>query len=464
MMDLKNIKAVYLTGIGGIGMSALANYFLEKGMTVAGYDRTETDLTVSLASRRCAITYSDDPATIPDIFRDISDKNRVLAVYTPAIPGNSNILAFFRDSGYKLYKRSEILGEISSGTDTLAVAGTHGKTTISTMIAHILTQSHIGCSAFLGGISKNYGSNYLSGRSRYTVMEADEFDRSFHRLSPLMAVVTSVDADHLDIYGSHEEMIVAYQEFCRKIRPDGRLLIHNDIRNKIKVPDGVVGKFYGSGAGSDYRASEIRSFEDYYVFNLETPEGRLGDIHFPFPGKINIENITAASAIALMCGVTGNELRTAISGFKGVRRRFDIRINKPGITYIDDYAHHPEEIKACINSVREYFRGRKITGIFQPHLYSRTRDHAEGFAAILDRLDEIILLPVYPAREEPIPGVSSEMIFSRMKSGNKRMLRLEDLPDALEIDKLDVLITIGAGNIDKLVIPIENKLKSLTGA
>lgn len=464
MIDLKNIGAVYLTGIGGIGMSALAKYFLEQGQTVAGYDRTETDLTVSLASMGCAITYSDDPATIPDIFRDISCRSRVLAIYTPAIPGNSNILAFFRDNGHKLYKRSEILGEISSHTDTLAVAGTHGKTTVSTMIAHILTQSHIGCSAFLGGISKNYGSNYLSGRSRYTVMEADEFDRSFHRLSPLMAVVTSVDADHLDIYGSHEEMIVAYQEFCRKIRPGGRLLIHNDIRNKINVPDSVAGAFYGPGAGSDYRAAEIRYFGDYYVFNLETPEGRLDDIHFSFPGRINIENITAASAIALMCGVTGDELRTAISVFKGVRRRFDIRVNKPGITYIDDYAHHPEEIKACIKSVREYFGGRKITGIFQPHLYSRTRDHAEGFASILDLLDEIILLPIYPTREEPIPGVSSEMIFSRMKSENKTMLKLEDLPDALDVEKLDVLVTIGAGSIDKLVIPIENKLKNLSGA
>jgi UDP-N-acetylmuramate--alanine ligase len=383
----------------------------------------------------------------------------VLIVYTPAIPSENKILSFFRANNYRIYKRSEILGEISLNTDTLAVAGTHGKTTVSTMIAHLLKQSVIDCSAFLGGISKNYDSNLLLGESRYTVMEADEFDRSFHRLSPLMAVVTSLDADHLDIYGDRATMVKAYNEFCAKIRKGGKLVVNGKIRSEIIVPEGITCYTYGSDEHSDYRSVNIKHDQDYYSFDIHTPSTTIKDLHFAFPGLINIENFTAAIAIALMCGVTEPEIRKAVLLFQGVRRRFDIRIDIPGLAYVDDYAHHPDEIRACIKSMKEYFKGRKITGIFQPHLFSRTQDHYEGFAKILDELDDVILLPIYPAREKPIEGVTSELIFNKMKSVRKRLLKKEDIPDKLDVANIDVLLTIGAGDIDSLVSPIEQKLK-----
>jgi UDP-N-acetylmuramate--alanine ligase len=463
MIDLKNIDAMYFVGIGGIGMSALARYFVKGGFTIAGYDRSESGITMSLVGEGCKISYKDEIESIPVSFRNGAAKEKVIIVYTPAIPAENNIITFFRSNGYRLYKRSEILGEISSHTDTLAIAGTHGKTTVSTMTAHLLKKSHVDCSAFLGGISKNYDTNLLLGEGRFTVMEADEFDRSFHRLNPLMAVVTSVDADHLDIYGDHQAMIKAYNEFCSKIRKGGKLFVNYKIKDLIKVPDGVSGYTYGSDEAADYRYSGIQNLIDYYCFNLRTPDGFINDLHFPFPGIVNIENLTAAIALALNCGVTEEEIRKSVLLFQGVRRRFDIRVNIPGLTYIDDYAHHPEEIRAFITSVREYLAGRKITGIFQPHLFTRTRDHAAGFASILDQLDETILLPIYPAREKPIPGVTSEMILDMMKSEKKRMMRMEDIPDKIDIKDIDVLVTIGAGDIDMLVVPIEKRLKSGRG-
>jgi UDP-N-acetylmuramate--alanine ligase len=459
MIDFKNIEGLYFVGIGGIGMSALALYFSKGGYTIAGYDRSESKITRSLIENGCSISYKDDAGILPDVFRNISTKNKVLIVYTPAIPAESKILSFFRNNGYPIYKRSEILGEISSHTDTLAVAGTHGKTTVSTMIAHLLKQSQIDCSAFLGGISKNYDSNLLLGESRYTVMEADEFDRSFHRLSPLMAVVTSVDADHLDIYGDQITMIRAYNEFCAKIRKGGTLIVNGRIRKEIIVPEGVKFFTYGLADGCDFRSTDIKHNKDYYSFNFHSKSVAIKDLHFAFPGIVNIENFTAAIAVALMCGVTEAEIKKAVLLFQGVRRRFDIRLNIPGLAYVDDYAHHPEEIRACIMCMKEFFAGRKITGIFQPHLFSRTRDHAEGFARILDELDEVILLPIYPAREKPIDGVSSEMIFNKMRSTRKRMMAKEDIPGKLITSDLDVLLTIGAGDIDGLVEPIEEKLK-----
>jgi UDP-N-acetylmuramate--alanine ligase len=370
-------------------------------------------------------------------------------------------MGFFRKNEFSIFKRSEILGELSKDTDTLAISGTHGKTTVSTMTAHLLKQSHLGCSAFLGGISKNYDSNLLVGESRYTVMEADEFDRSFHRLSPLMAIVTSLDADHLDIYGDRENMIAAYNQFCAKIRKGGKLFVNARIRDRIIVPEGVDCFTYGLNENADFRSYNVEHKGSYYSFSIQTPDRIIEDLHFAFPGLINIENFTAAIAVALMCGVKEGEIRKAVPLFNGVKRRFDIRVNSPEHTYVDDYAHHPEEIRACIRSVREYFRGRKITGIFQPHLYSRTRDHAEGFAAILDELDEPILLPIYPAREKPIEGVSSEMILEQMKSPSKKIMAKEDIPDKLDMSKIDVLVTIGAGDIDTLVKPIEEKMKSV---
>jgi UDP-N-acetylmuramate--alanine ligase len=463
MIDFKNIEGLYFVGIGGIGMSALALYFAKGGYTIGGYDRSESRITLSLVDNGCSITYNDDLSSLPDLFSDISEKSRVIIVYTPAIPADSKILSFFRNNEYLIYKRSEILGEISRNTDTLAVAGTHGKTTVSTMTAHLLKQSHVDCSAFLGGISKNYDSNLLLGESRFTIMEADEFDRSFHRLSPLIAVVTSLDADHLDIYGDHATMISAYNEFCGKIRKGGDLIVNKRILKDIIIPEGITCHTYGLDKDADFRAFDIKRNKDYYSFTFKSPSTTIEDLHFAFPGIINIENFTAAIAVALMCGVTEQEIRKAVLLFQGVRRRFDIRINMPGLAFVDDYAHHPEEIRACITCVKEYFSGRKVTGIFQPHLFSRTRDHAEGFARILDELDETILLPVYPAREKPIEGVSSEMIFEKMKSANKRLLEKSDIPDHLDSSEIDVLITIGAGDIDTLVAPIEDKLRRERG-
>jgi len=440
-------------------MSALALYFSKGGYKIAGYDRSESRISHSLAENGCEITYIDDLSVLPDLFSNIKEKNKVIIVYTPAIPAENKILAFFRINEYQIYKRSEILGEISRHTDTLAVAGTHGKTTVSTMMAHLLKQSHVDCSAFLGGISKNYESNLLLGESRFTVMEADEFDRSFHRLSPLIAVVTSLDADHLDIYGDQATMIKAYNEFCAKIRNGGDLIVNSRIRREIIVPEGVSCFTYGLDEDADYRSYDIKHCKDYYSFSFKSPSVTLKDLHFAFPGIINIENFTAAIAVALMCGVTEQEIRKAVLLFQGVRRRFDIRINVPDLAFVDDYAHHPEEIRACITCIKEYFAGRKVTGIFQPHLFSRTQDHAEGFARILDELDEVILLPIYPAREKPIPGVTSELIFNKMRSKNKRLLAKSDIPGLLDSNKIDVLLTIGAGDIDSLVIPIEDKLR-----
>lgn len=463
-MNLKsNIKGLYFIGIGGIGMSALALYYLKNGFEVAGYDRTESLITRSLAGAGCQVSYCDSVESVPDLFRDTSSKHNVMVVYTPAIPKDNQIISYFRNNGYSLFKRAEILGELSRNTDTVAVAGTHGKTTISTMIAHLLKQSHLDCSAFLGGISKNYGSNLILGESRFTVMEADEFDRSFHHLSPLISVVTSLDPDHLDIYGDHGTMVQAYNEFCTKTRKEGYLLVNSRIEEKIKRPANVNFFTYGLTPGSGYMASDIRREDDFYRFNLQTPERVMKNLEFAFPGKVNIENLTAAIAVALLCGVSEDEIRESVRTFKGVRRRFDIIYDNHGITYIDDYAHHPEEIRAFVMSVRDYYPGRKITGIFQPHLYSRTRDLADGFASVLDELDESIILPVYPAREEPIPGVSSEMIFDRMKSSGKRMMELDDIPSKIRLKNLDILATIGAGNIDTRIPVIEQALKEAFG-
>ena len=463
MIDFKKIEGIYFVGIGGIGMSAIALYFRNGGFSVGGYDRSESRITESLSEAGCSITYTDDLNSLPELFRNPGNKDKVLIVYTPAIPSENQIITFFREEKYLICKRSEILGEISSNTETLAISGTHGKTTVSTMTAHILKQSHVDCSAFLGGISKNYNSNLLTGQSRYTVIEADEFDRSFHRLSPAMAVVTSLDADHLDIYGDHKTMIEAYNIFCSKIKRGGKLVVNSRIRSQIVVPPDVSCYTYGFEDGSDYHAFNIEHRGDSYRFSIKTPEKIINDIHFPFPGIINIENFTAAAAIACLCGVEEHEIKKAAILFQGVKRRFDIRANIGGITYIDDYAHHPEEIRAFIISIKEYYGGRKLTGVFQPHLFTRTRDHADGFAAILDKLDQVILLPIYPAREKPIEGVSSEMILDRMKLADKKLLRKDELVQAIDVRKLDVLLTIGAGDIDTLVAPIEAKIKKEAG-
>ncbi|MGQ9619635.1 MAG: UDP-N-acetylmuramate--L-alanine ligase [Bacteroidales bacterium] len=461
MTDFNKLAGVYFVGIGGIGMSALARWFISKGCIVSGYDKTESPVTETLENEGCSVTYNDNPETIPALFTNISLKDKIIVVFTPAIPPENKILQYFMSCGYAVYKRAEVLGEISHRTNTLAVAGTHGKTTVSTLLAHILYSSASGCSAFLGGISRNYNTNLLISDSPYTVIEADEYDRSFHKLSPIIAVVTSADADHLDIYGDYRSMLEAYNEFCHKIRPNGILLLNEALRDRFTAPRKVTVYTYGFSSGSSFRISNLRREGDLYVFDLIYSKGELKNLKYPFPGKMNIENAAAASSIALMCNTGENEIRDALLSFSGVKRRFDIRINKPGLLYIDDYAHHPEEIKAFITSVREHYGNRKITAIFQPHLFSRTRDHAEGFAAILDKLDEVILLPVYPAREKPVEGITSAIIFDRMKLKNKKMLEMSQIPSELDLKNIDILLTIGAGDIDRLVAPVEQALKRL---
>jgi UDP-N-acetylmuramate--alanine ligase len=458
MIDIDRTDGVYFVGIGGIGMSAIARYFINSGIKVFGYDRSESSLTQALSAEGCRIIYDDNIELLPGMFRDLKRKEKVFVVFTPAIPAENKIISWFRENKYPLLKRSEILGKISESKETLAVSGTHGKTTVSTMLAHLLRQSGIDCSAFLGGISKNYGSNLLTGTSSLAVMEADEFDRSFHRLSPAMAIVTSVDADHLDIYGDHKTMIEAYNIFFRKIRKEGALVVNNRIKATIQIPPYVKAYTYGIDGKADFTATGIRRDGDHYTFDLKGPGISFRSLIFNFPGIINIENAVAASSVAILCGAREDGIRNGLATFSGVRRRFDIRINRPGIAYIDDYAHHPEEIRACITSVKEYFGGRRITGIFQPHLFTRTLDHADGFAEILDILDDVILLPIYPAREKPVEGVTSELIFEKMKLKNKRLLEKNDIPSKLDLENADVLLTIGAGDIDRLVEPIENEL------
>lgn len=459
MKELNNIEGVYFLGIGGIGMSALARYFLAGGYTVAGYDRTPSQITTSLAEAGCHITYNDDITELPALFDEPLQRDKVVVVLTPAIPKESIMLNFFKEKGYLIYKRSEILGFISEETDAIAIAGTHGKTTVSTMTAHLLTVSALGCSAFLGGISRNYNTNLLIGEGNLAVMEADEFDRSFLKLRPLIAVVTAIDPDHLDIYGTPAAMIEAYSEFCHKVRKGGTLIINEKILSSLSLPEGVNVLTYGQGEGASFRASNIRRGEEYYVFDIITHQGIIHDIRLLMPGMVNILNATAAAAAALTAGATYAEIRNGLLLYKGVQRRFDIRFSSPGLTYIDDYAHHPEEINALVAAVRDFYPGKKITGFFQPHLYSRTRDFADGFAGALDKLDAVYLLNLYPAREKPIPGVSSEMIAALMKNKNVKVITKDKVLETVGTVTEGIVLTIGAGDIDRFVDPISQFLK-----
>jgi UDP-N-acetylmuramate--alanine ligase len=463
MRGLTNIEGIYFLGIGGIGMSALARYFLSQGFIIAGYDRTESPLTNSLADEGCAVTYEDNIDSLPVLFSEPSESDRVLIVYTPAIPKDNILLNYFKNNGYSIYKRAEILGIISRETDAVAIAGTHGKTTVSTMTAHILSTSPVGCSAFLGGISKNYDTNLLLSESRYTVMEADEFDRSFLHLSPLISVVTAIDPDHLDIYGTAEKMVEAYSEFCHRVRPGGTLILNEKIASSLTLPSDATIHTYGTGDGASFLATDIRKEEGSYTFNIITPAGTVKDVRLRIPGMVNILNSTAAVAAAWCAGVTDDDIREALWSYEGVRRRFDIRYTGRDITYVDDYAHHPQEINALVSAVRDFWPGKHVTGIFQPHLYSRTRDFAEGFAEALDKLDEIILLTLYPARENPIPGVSSDMIAGLMKNRNVKVVTREELLIALRDVKNGLLLTVGAGDIDRFIEPITLMLKERNG-
>ena len=440
-------------------MSALARYFLSQGFIICGYDRTESPLTDTLDEEGCTISYEDNIDSLPVLFSAPEENDRVLIVYTPAIPQDNILLNYFRNNGYSIYKRAEILGIISRDTDAIAVAGTHGKTTVSTMTAHILSTSPVGCSAFLGGISKNYDTNLLLSESRYTVMEADEFDRSFLHLSPLISVVTAIDPDHLDIYGTAENMIGAYSEFCQRVRPGGTLILNEKIAASLSLPSDATIYTYGSGGGASFLATAIRKEQGSYTFDFITPGEPVKDIRLRLPGMVNILNATAAAAASWCAGVTADDIRKALWSYEGVRRRFDIRYSGNEIIYVDDYAHHPQEINALVSAVRDFWPGKHVTGVFQPHLYTRTRDFAEGFADALDKLDEILLLTLYPARENPIPGVSSDMIAGLMKNRNVKVVTREELLVALRDVKKGLLLTIGAGDIDRFIEPITEMLK-----
>ncbi len=458
MSIFKDIENIYFLGAGGIGMSALVRYFIFGGFNVGGYDLTETRLTLSLSEEGCDIQYKDNLKYVADSFLNPSN---TLIVYTPAIPSDSALFKHFTSGGFKIYKRAMILGEISKKSNTIAIAGTHGKTSISTLTAHLLKQSSVDCSAFLGGISKNYDTNLILGDSNITIIEADEYDRSFHHLEPYLALITSLDADHLDIYGNYDNMLEAFNYFASLIREDGSLVVHNSIRSKIKSLTHVSVYTYGLDDDSDFRIVNLRQEKGAFHFDLITPLGELNDFISLSPGKMMLENTLAAISLATLAGVSDYEIRKALIHFKGVKRRFDIRIDSREIVYIDDYAHHPKELDYFINSVKEFYAGRKITIVFQPHLYSRTRDHAEGFAASLALADNIILLPVYPAREEAIEGVSSDLILDKIQGKNKVVLEKDELIKYLSTIDLDIVLTVGAGDIDTMVAPVEEFIKTI---
>lgn len=452
-LNTDNIKTLYMLGIGGIGMSALARYFHAMGARVSGYDRTSTPLTSQLMEEGIDIHFEDDPSKIP--------ANIDLVIYTPAIPADLNELVHLSQTAVPIKKRAEILGQLSNEASTIAVSGTHGKTTVSTMIAHILHSSKIGCSAFLGGISRNYNSNFLySGSSEYMVVEADEFDKSFLQLKPRFTVVTSMDADHLDIYSDYNNLKETFRDFISCTQSGGNILIKKGVDLNYKPADCNIYR-YSIDDQADFYAENFRIINHRYVFDLITPEKKILDLTLQMPGLINVENAVAATAISLLCGVEEQEIRDALADFQGINRRFDIRIQNNDLVYIDDYAHHPEEIRALITSVRNLFPGKTILGIFQPHLFSRTRDFADGFAESLSLLDEIVLLPIYPAREQPIHGVEAGMILNKIEKSNKILLTKEGLFSHEGLTENDIILTIGAGDIDQLVKPLENDLLKL---
>jgi UDP-N-acetylmuramate--alanine ligase len=453
-MNFNKIQNVYLIGIGGIGMSALARYFNTLDKFVAGYDKTPTSLTDQLMEEGIDIHFEENISLIPE--QVLSQKESTLIIYTPAIPGIHKEYIYFKEHGYLTTKRSEVLGNVFSHKKGVAVAGTHGKTTTSTMLAHILKQSSIDCNAFLGGISKNYKSNLLlSADSDIIVAEADEYDRSFLRLFPHLAIVTSVDADHLDIYGTHEEVIKSFNEFVSQIKKDGILIYKKGIKLGVSKLKGIKIYTYSITEDADFCPLNIRNEGGFHYYDIKTPDGIIKGVKLGIPGRMNLENSIAASAAVHLLGASNNEIITGLGSFEGVKRRFEYHINNEIFTYIDDYAHHPEELKACITSARNLYPKRKLTGVFQPHLFTRTRDFADGFAESLSLLDEVILLDIYPAREEPIPGVSSEIVFKRISIANKTLCKKEELIGILKQRKPDVLITMGAGDIDKFVEEIK---------
>lgn len=455
-MDINRVASVYFVGAGGIGMSALIRYFLSKGKRVGGYDRTPSDLTEALRKEGADIHYTDDVALVADVFKSPED---TLVVYTPAVPESHTELAYFRARGFEVMKRARVLGEITRSARGLCVAGTHGKTTTSSMLAHLLKSSRVDCNAFLGGILKNYESNLmLSDTSDLTVIEADEFDRSFHWLTPYMAVITSADPDHLDIYGTPEAYRESFEVFTSLIRPDGCLLLKKGVRVTPRLREGVRLYTYSATEAADFHTENIVIRDGKITFDFVGPRVRIPEVELGVPVKVNIENGVAAMAIAWLNGVTPEEIRQGMASFAGPRRRFDFHLRTDRVALIDDYAHHPAELRQSILSVKELYAGRKVTGIFQPHLYSRTRDFADDFARSLSLLDELILLDIYPAREKPIPGVTSRIIFDKVTIPDKILCDKRELLDVIARGRYEVVLMVGAGDIDRLVEPVREIL------
>ncbi len=448
-MELKDIKAVYFVGAGGIGMSALARYFIGRGVVVAGYDKTPSVLTRQLEKEGMVIHYDENVDEIPQACRD---KASCLVVYTPAIPATHKELCYFRENGFEIQKRAQVLGTLTRTHKGLCVAGTHGKTTTSTMCAHIMHQSHIDCNAFLGGISKNYGTNYiLSDHSDYVVIEADEFDRSFHWLRPWMSVITSTDPDHLDIYGTREAYLESFRHYTELIQPGGALIIHTNLEMRPNVQEGVKTYTYSRDSG-DFHAENIIIENGEITFDFISPVECIKGVRLGQPIPINIENGVAAMAMAQLNGCTAGELKYGMETYHGVDRRFDFKIRNDRHVFLSDYAHHPKEILQCAKSLKELYKNRKITVIFQPHLYTRTRDFYKDFAEALSHIDEVILTEIYPARELPIEGVTSKLIYDNLKPGvEKSMIKKDDVPDLVKNRDFDVLITLGAGDLDNYV-------------
>jgi UDP-N-acetylmuramate--alanine ligase len=442
---------IYFIGIGGIGMSAIARYYHQKGLKVTGYDKTPSELTLALENEGIEVHYEDNIDFIP------KDVKNTLVVYTPAVPKDMGELVYVQEKGYRVIKRSRTLGEIAQGQRCLAVAGTHGKTTTSTLLAHIFQDSKEGCSAFLGGISKNHDTNLLVSENNTIVAEADEFDRSFLQLFPEIAVITSMDADHLDIYSDISNMHDAFKAFAGQV--SGTVITKLGLPICQEDTKADILRYSYDDSKADFFAGNITVDEcGYFTFDLHWPGGTIKDCKVGIPGWINVENAVAASAIALTYGLDPEKVKAALASFQGVKRRFDIHLNTPQCSYIDDYAHHPKEIAAAVSSMREIFPGRRLTAIFQPHLYTRTRDFADEFAQALSQVDKLILLDIYPAREEPIPGVTSEIIFSNVTIKEKVLLNKEELMDYLQAEPVDTLITFGAGNIDRYIKPITEML------
>ncbi len=445
-------RNIYFIGIGGIGMSAIARYWKFKGLNVSGYDKTPSDLTAQLQAEGIDVHYEDNTDYVP------KDVENTLVVYTPAIPADMSELKYVQKHGYSVLKRSRVLGEIAKGQACLAVAGTHGKTTTSTLTAHIFKDSGEGCSAFLGGISKNYGTNLLTSHNPVVVAEADEFDRSFLQLFPKIAVITAMDADHLDIYGDLDTYQQAFRDFAAQV--SDTLIIKKGLPVSEADTKAKILTYSYNDPEADFHAENAHPDNlGYFIYDLRYPGGVIHDVKVGVPGWVNAENSIAAAAICLSYGLAPEKVKHGIGNFQGVMRRLDIHLNTEKLSYIDDYAHHPKELSSAISSMRDIFPGRKLTAIFQPHLYTRTRDFAADFAEALSKVDKLILLDIYPAREEPIPGVTSEIIFDKVTAPEKVLIRKEELMDYLEKEPLDVLVTFGAGNVDRFIEPITEMLK-----